>query len=65
MAARAAPAPAWDQPPLFGQWLIGVRYRDGRAQRWRWVNKWMAHPCRDLVEPFELGTRAFHQADWP
>lgn len=48
------------------RWHFGYRYvavdRRGKRKVW-WVSHWLAHPCRDLAVPFELGGRVM-TAEW-
>ena len=50
-----------DPPPT--RWHYGFRRlieRKKKPPRVVWTNGWVAHPCRDLALPFEVGIRVFH-----
>lgn len=43
-------------------WHLGFRYEVKQKKKvlYRWTNRWLTHPCRDLALPFEVGVRAHH-----
>ena len=44
------------------RWYHGMRYvvKTKKKTTYRWTNRWLSHPCKDLALPFELGSRAAH-----